>query len=97
MTTTIKAIYWVSITFLLLAAASIAHCQNSQYRQPSFVDHAQSAIIRELSSGGGTATASGEGRASIPTPVEESLGNAARRLKAERTEQPKAKKVYVNQ
>ena len=97
MTTTIKAIYWVSITFLLLAAASIAHCQNPQYRQPLFVDHAQSAIVRELSSGGGTATASGEGRASIPTPVEESLGNAARRLKAARVSQPKAKKVYVSQ
>jgi len=96
MTTTIKVIYWVSITFLLLAAASIAHCQNPQYRQPSFVDHAQNAIIRELSSGGGTTTASGEGCASIPTPVKESLGDAARRLRAQRDGQPKAKIQYVN-
>ena len=93
----IKAIYWVSITFLLLAAASIAHCQNPQYQRPTFSDHPQRATAHELPSDGGTYAASGEGRAGIPIPVEESLGDAARRLRAQRVGQPKAKKVYVNQ
>jgi hypothetical protein len=97
MTPIVKVIYWVSITFLLLAASSIAHSQNPQYQRPIFSDHPQRATAHELPSGGGTYAASGEGRAGIPTPVEESLGNAARRLKAGRTGQPKAKKVYVNQ
>jgi len=97
MTTTIKVIYWASITFLLLAAASIAHCQNPQYRQPSFVDHAQSAIVRELSSGGGTAVVSGDNNSNVPTPPSpEPMGSAARRLKAEHDGKPKAKVVYVN-
>lgn len=73
----IKAIYWVSITFLLLAAASIAHCQNPQYQRPTFSDHPQRATAHELPSDGGTYAASGEGRAGIPIPVEESLGDAA--------------------
>jgi hypothetical protein len=97
MKTIVKVIYWVSITFLLLVAASIAHCQNTQYRQPSFADHPQNAVIHELKTGGGTAVASGEGHASIPTPApSESMGDAARRLKKEHDQQPKAKSTYVN-
>jgi hypothetical protein len=98
MTTIIKVIYWVSITFLLLAAASIAHCQNPQYRQPSFVDHAQSANMHSLTSDGGTSAASGGSNDNIPKQhqPEESLGDAARRLRAQRTDQPKAKIQYVN-
>jgi hypothetical protein len=101
MTRIVKVIYWVSITFLLLVAASItasmAHCQNPQYRQPSFVDHPQSAIVRELSSGGGTAVVSGDNNSNVPTPPSpEPLGSAARRLKAEHDGKPKAKVVYVN-
>jgi hypothetical protein len=55
--------------------------------------------MHSLASDGGTFTVSGGSNDNIPKQhrPEESLGDAARRLKAERTGQPKAKKVYVNQ
>ena len=70
---------------------------SNQVTIPSFNDHPQHAAEKQLSFGGETYVASGEGRVSIPIPPEEPLGDAARRLRMEHAKQPKAKKVYVSQ
>ena len=60
--------------------------------------HPQTATVQILSTGGTTFTASGEQSAGFPTPPpKESLGDAARRLRAEHAKEPKSDMLYTNQ
>ena len=96
----IQALIFLSVTAVLIATGHtqlVSHSSNPVI--PVFQEHVQSANMHSLASDGGTFTVSGGSNDNIPKQhrPEESLGDAARRLKAERTGQPKAKKVYVNQ
>lgn len=65
----------------------------------SFPEHPQTATYVQLPNGGGASvTASGEQTSNFPSPhQQESLGDAARRLKAEHTNDKKAATLYTNQ
>ena len=96
----IQALIFLSVTVVLIATG---HTQIASHSSnpviPVFQEHVQSANMHSLTSDGGTSAASGGSNDNIPKQhqPEESLGDAARRLRAQRDGQPKAKKVYVNQ
>lgn len=88
---------------IVFFALNHAHCQ--QYLPGptmtglQFPDHPQTAVNIQLPTGGGASvTASGEQTSNFPSPArQESLGDAARRLKAEHANDKKSPVVYVNQ
>jgi hypothetical protein len=83
-------------TLFVLLLLGTALAQNVGVRpadpQPIQVtSHPQTATVQVLSSGGGTYVASGEQVSGFPTPYEEPLGDAARRLRVEHDKALKAK------
>jgi hypothetical protein len=90
-----------ALTLLLLCG--IANAQQigiSRSAEPviqAFPEHPQHARVVALASDGDIASASGGSNDNIPTPADEpSLGSRARELKAQKSEQPKAKVTYIN-
>ena len=91
----------IAVIILALAGSALAQNVGARSSEPQPIqmsEHPQVATVQMLSTGGGTYAASGEQTSGFPTPPpKESLGDAARRLRAEHDKAPKSELVYVNQ